>query len=78
MPAQEGDSKGLLDQSVSGGQIGKEVQDAKQGKDTTSREIFREEAERDFAREGGLTPYGRNPDNREEVKDTLGFTSRED
>lgn len=66
-------SGGLIDQSVTGGPIGEEIQDAKQGKDAFTREEFAREAKRDFGAEGsqGLNPYGKHPDNREEVSDML-------
>ncbi|KAI0076032.1 hypothetical protein K474DRAFT_1623706 [Panus rudis PR-1116 ss-1] len=68
----------LIDQSVSGGPLRNEIQDAKQGQDESSRDEFAHEARRDFGREanpraGGeaLNPYGRNPDNKEEAENML-------
>ncbi|EKM57839.1 uncharacterized protein PHACADRAFT_251712 [Phanerochaete carnosa HHB-10118-sp] len=65
----EDSSGGLIDQSVSGGPIGDEIQDAKQGKDASTREEFAREAKRDFGVEGsqGLSSYGKHPDNRNEA-----------
>lgn len=55
---------------MNGGPIGSELQDAKQGRDSSSREHFRHEAYRDFAAPDphtSLDPYDRNPDSKEEV-----------
>ena len=65
---------GLVDQSVSGGPIGQEIDDAKQGSDELSRRQFTHEAERDFDRRNvaaSLNPYGENPDNRREAEEML-------
>ncbi|RDX41834.1 hypothetical protein OH76DRAFT_1411747 [Lentinus brumalis] len=60
---------GLVDQSLDGGALGSELQDAKQGTDQRSREQFTHEARRDF--DGALDPYGRNPDSKEEMGERL-------
>ncbi|KAI0350417.1 hypothetical protein OH77DRAFT_1507000 [Trametes cingulata] len=78
---------GLVDQSVDGGPLARELQDAKQGADPRAREQFAHEARRDFAhpqaRQGGnakearmegaqgLDPYGRNPDTLDEAREML-------
>ncbi|KAH9838748.1 uncharacterized protein C8Q71DRAFT_856675 [Rhodofomes roseus] len=65
---------GLVDQSLSGGPIGQEIDDAKQGRDEASRKDFTHEAERDFDRgngSAGLNPYGQNPDSRGEATEML-------
>lgn len=69
----------LVDQSVNGGPIGQELQDAKQGEDTAARQDFRHEAERDFDRQGaqGLNPYGRNVDSRKEAEEMLASRYRD-
>ncbi|GJE85596.1 hypothetical protein PsYK624_016750 [Phanerochaete sordida] len=69
----EDSSGGLIDQSVTGGPIGEEIEDAKQGKDASTREEFAREAKRDFGVESsqGLNPYGQHPDNRNEAGDML-------
>ena len=58
---------------MTGGLIGEEIEDAKQGKDASTREEFAREAKRDFGVEGsqGLNPYGGHPDNRNEAGDML-------
>ncbi|KAI1786579.1 hypothetical protein LXA43DRAFT_1099048 [Ganoderma leucocontextum] len=54
---------GLIDQSLDGGPLSSELQDAQQGSDTRSREAFAHAAQRDFAAlNSTLTPHGRNPD----------------
>lgn len=69
----EDSSGGLIDQSVTGGPIGEQIQDAKQGKDASTREEFAREAKRDFGVEGskGLNPYGEHPDTRKKASDML-------
>ncbi|KAI0365525.1 hypothetical protein BV20DRAFT_1046693 [Pilatotrama ljubarskyi] len=75
---------GLVDQSVDGGPLAPEIQDAKQGADPRAREQFAHEARRDFAHpsqaqsrkpglEGarGLNPYDRNPDTLDEAREML-------
>ncbi|CAL1715919.1 unnamed protein product [Somion occarium] len=65
-------SSGLLSQSV--------MQDAKQGRDESSRRQFGHEAQRDFAAKdvhAGFDPYGRNPDSKEEVSQMLASSYRE-
>ncbi|KZT65889.1 hypothetical protein DAEQUDRAFT_730932 [Daedalea quercina L-15889] len=65
---------GLVDQSLNGGPIGREIEDAKQGRDEASRRQFAHEAARDFDRQNGaagLNPYGQNPDSRDEVGEML-------
>ncbi|CDO74536.1 hypothetical protein BN946_scf184641.g2 [Trametes cinnabarina] len=66
---------GLIDQSPDGGPLASELQDAKQGADTRTREQYAHEARRDFApgAEGaqGLNPYGRNPNSAEEAGERL-------
>ncbi|KAI0346204.1 hypothetical protein BDW22DRAFT_1425721 [Trametopsis cervina] len=73
--AQRGSNEaGLIDQSVNGGLVGDEIQDAVQGQDASTREQFAHDAKRDFGTEGGgigLNPYGRNPDSRKETEDLL-------
>ncbi|KAI0667986.1 hypothetical protein C8Q78DRAFT_1081847 [Trametes maxima] len=73
-------SAGLIDQSLDGGPLGRELQDAKQGADAGTREQFAHEARRDFAPASasasaqgsqGLNPYGRNPDSLEEAGQRL-------
>lgn len=64
-------ASGLIDQSVSGGPVGDEIQDAVQGRDASTREQFAHESNRDFGVESGLNPYGRNPDGRKEAEDLL-------
>lgn len=59
---------GLIDQSLNGGPIGREVQDAKQGTDERTRTQFSHEARRDF---DALNPYGRNPDGAKDMGDRL-------
>ena len=46
-------SDGLIDQSLDGGPLGRELQDAKQGADPRTREQFAHEARRDFAPSSG-------------------------
>ncbi|KAI0688692.1 hypothetical protein C8T65DRAFT_674082 [Cerioporus squamosus] len=60
---------GLVDQSVDGGPLRSELQDAKQGADQRSREQFSHEARRDF--DATMNPYGRNPDSKEEMGERL-------
>ncbi|CCL99915.1 uncharacterized protein FIBRA_01940 [Fibroporia radiculosa] len=67
---------GLLDQSVTGGPIGDEIEDAKQGQDELSRKNFHHEAIRDFGGPSigiteGLNPYGRNIDSKDEAAQML-------
>ncbi|EPS94509.1 hypothetical protein FOMPIDRAFT_1033316 [Fomitopsis schrenkii] len=66
---------GLIGQSVTGGgPIGQEIDDAKQGRDGSSRQHFAHEAERDFDRGNGtvgLNPYGENPDSTREAGEML-------
>ena len=67
-------SAGLIDQSTTGGPIGKELQDAQQGMDAETREEYSHEMKRDFGRENrpeGLNPYGNHPDNNTEAADML-------
>ena len=73
-------NRGLIDQSLSGGPIGYEIQDAKQGVDERARETFGREVKRDFGHESGLNPYGRSPDSRKEAEDMLvqGFRESRD
>ena len=59
---------GLIDQSLDGGPIGREIQDAKQGSDAHTRAQFAHEARRDF---DALNPYGRNPDSKGEMDQRL-------
>ncbi|KAI0750317.1 hypothetical protein C8Q80DRAFT_1253839 [Daedaleopsis nitida] len=59
---------GLLDQSLDGGPLNREIQDAKQGSDGRTRAQFAHEARRDF---DAMNPYGRNPDNTEEAGERL-------
>ncbi|KAI0327060.1 hypothetical protein GY45DRAFT_1373461 [Cubamyces sp. BRFM 1775] len=74
------DAAGLIDQSVDGGPLARELQDAAQGADRGTREQYAHEAKRDFApsaasgaRTGaqGLNPYGRNPDSTQEAGERL-------
>ncbi|PSS05486.1 hypothetical protein PHLCEN_2v3768 [Hermanssonia centrifuga] len=70
----DADDSGLIDQSTTGGLIGGEVQDAKQGRDADTRSQYAHEAKRDFGIESGsrgLNPYGENPDSTEELKSKL-------
>ncbi|KAH9895289.1 hypothetical protein C8Q73DRAFT_790451 [Cubamyces lactineus] len=65
---------GLIDQSVDGGPLARELQDAAQGADRGAREQYAHEATRDFAPSAGaqgLNPYGRNPDSTQEVGERL-------
>ncbi|PCH33072.1 hypothetical protein WOLCODRAFT_147179 [Wolfiporia cocos MD-104 SS10] len=64
---------GLVNQSVNGGPIGGELQDAQQGQDESSRREYRHEVDRDFDRRGsqGLNPYGVNIDSKEEAGEML-------
>ncbi|KAI0656376.1 hypothetical protein C8Q70DRAFT_1056617 [Cubamyces menziesii] len=69
---------GLIDQSVDGGPLARELQDAAQGADPRTREQYAYEAQRDFAPSStagsgaqGLNPYGRNPDSTQEAGDKL-------
>ncbi|KAI0648625.1 hypothetical protein C8Q79DRAFT_1007216 [Trametes meyenii] len=73
-------STGLIDQSLDGGPLGRELQDAKQGGDMRAREQFAHEVRRDFAPSSvsvstqeshGLNPYGRNPDSLGEAGEQL-------
>ena len=59
---------GLIDQSLDGGPLNREIQDAKQGSDGRTRAQFAHEARRDF---DALNPYGRNPDSKEEAGERL-------
>ena len=68
---------GLIDQSTTGGPIGNELQDAKQGMDGQAREKYAHEMKRDFGRENrpeGLNPYGKHSDSKRDAEDML--TSR--
>lgn len=58
---------------MTGGPIGDEIQDAKQGRDASTREQYDKEASRDFGVEAsqGLNPYGQNPNSRSEASDLL-------
>lgn len=69
----EDSSGSLIDQSLSGGPIGQEIQDGAQGKDAESRRDYAHEAQRDFNVENrqGLNPYGKNPDNKQEASEML-------
>ncbi|KAI0761573.1 hypothetical protein BD413DRAFT_616949 [Trametes elegans] len=73
----QGPSMGLIDQSLDGGPLGRELQDAKQGADPRTREQYAHEARRDFASSNpttgaqGLNPYGRNPDSTREAGERL-------
>ena len=60
-----------MEQSLSGGPLRDEIQDAKQGQDERAREAYSHEAKRDFGHESGLNPYGRNPDNGAEAEEML-------
>lgn len=66
---------GLIDQSVNGGPIGQEIDDANQGHDEHSRRQFIHEAERDFDRGNvalGLNPCEDNPNSRREAAEMSG------
>ena len=66
-------SAGLISQSTTGVPVGNEIQDAMQGRDAESRREYAHEVERDFGAESsqGLNPYGKNPDNKQEVGEML-------
>lgn len=71
-PSQPNSDAGLIDQSTSGGPIGKELDDAKQGRDGEARRNFEHEVQRDFAHGSqGLNPYGKHVDNREQAGNML-------
>ncbi|EIW58052.1 uncharacterized protein TRAVEDRAFT_21468 [Trametes versicolor FP-101664 SS1] len=63
-------SNGLIDQSLDGGPVGRELQDAKQGADPRAREAFAHEARRDFA-PGSQGQYGESVQSREEAGEKL-------
>ncbi|KAI0636342.1 hypothetical protein C8Q77DRAFT_1216730 [Trametes polyzona] len=69
---QQPPANGLIDQSLDGGPLARELQDATQGADTRTREQFAHEARRDFGQGSeGLNPYGRNPDSVQEAGERL-------
>ncbi|TBU27548.1 hypothetical protein BD311DRAFT_665104 [Dichomitus squalens] len=67
-PSRPSNDTGLITQSLDGGPLASELQDAKQGTDPRTRAAFDHDAKRDF---DPLNPYGRNPDSKEETADRL-------
>lgn len=69
-PSPTSSDTGLIDQSLDGGPVGRELQDAKQGADPRAREAFAHEARRDFA-PGSQGQYGESAESRGEAGEKL-------
>lgn len=69
-PTPTSSDTGLIDQSLDGGPVGRELQDAKQGADPRAREAFAHEARRDFA-PGSQGQYAESAETRGEAGEKL-------